>query len=456
MRLLPVDAISKARLSERGLDLELVEGAPDLERWLRVEMRGFHGRRRPEAELARLVRDASYRRTLAVRDRSWPEPAEPIGTTCSWIAPLSVPGAVGHGRALRAPQVAALAIGSVTVAPTHRRRGIARALLEAELRTAHSAGIPLATLTVSEATIYGRYGFAPAVRAVDLRVDARRAGWAGPDPVAEGRGIVRYAPIERLQHDARALFEAARSRTPGQMKADDALWAEVLHVTPTPEDVALAPHLRAIRYDDADGAIQGFALYRADELRDGEDVIPHRNVVTVLHLCAGTDDAYAALWHFLLGLDLIDRVVAPLRSVDEPLRWLLADERAMQVEHEYDHLWLRLLDVRAALEARGYAGRGRFAFHLTDPLGFAPARILLEVDGADARVVEVDAAAPDPAPGTPLVALSVAELSALYLGGVSAQTLARAGRITEGAPGDAALLDALFRSPVVPWLNIGF
>ena len=55
------------------------------------------------------------------------------------------------------------AISMVTVAATHRRRGIARGLLEGELRAAASAGVPMAGLTVTEATIYGRYGFGPAV-----------------------------------------------------------------------------------------------------------------------------------------------------------------------------------------------------------------------------------------------------------------------------------------------------
>lgn len=473
-------------LAGRGLRLGLVDTATeDFERWLRVELRGFHGRRRNAQEVGRLVHGAAHRRTLAVwdeRDRaegpgSEGENPDPVATLSSWIAPLSVPGPepaptvsaddtprpadrpqaeddrggdTGASRADATRDVAAWAISSVTVAPTHRRRGIARGLLESELRAAREAGVPVAMLTVSEATIYGRYGFAPAARAADLRLDTRRAGWRGTDPVAASRGAIRFLPLDVLHRVGRGVFEAARRRTPGQTPVDDALWDEVTCATGSQDDEAAAAELRAVCYETAAGR-EGFALYRVTPTRDEEDFTAHR--ATLRHLCAVTEDAYAALWHFLVDLDLVSRLDAPLRSVDEPLRWLIRDQRALQVTRDYDHLWVRLVDVPAALAARGYRGPARLGFEIADPMGLAPDRVLLDIDEAgigQARAVDV---LPE---DVPAVSLGVAELGALYLGGVSAQTLARAGRLTPRGARAAALLDRAFHSPVAPWLNIWF
>ncbi|MGO4276989.1 GNAT family N-acetyltransferase, partial [Paenibacillus sp. TAF58] len=111
------------------------------------------------------------RRTTAVYDDGMPSPATPVGTVNSWIAPLTVPGGAAVGRDRRSPR---------PVAPTHRRRGIARALLGAELRTAHALGVPLAILTVSESVIYGRWGFGPATFATEWRVRHRPRARVGP------------------------------------------------------------------------------------------------------------------------------------------------------------------------------------------------------------------------------------------------------------------------------------
>jgi hypothetical protein len=52
--------------------------------------------------------------------------------------------------------------------------------------------------------------------------------------------------------------------------------------------------------------------------------------------------------------------------------------------------------------------------------------------------------------------MGVRELSALYLGGVRAADLIRAGRIREHQDGAAAALDLVFHSTRVPWQSIWF
>ena len=130
-----------------------------------------------EKRLAALRASYGYRRVLGVYDDALPaeEPARwPVGTVASWPGELTVPGET---------TLPAWAISSVSVAPTHMGRGIARAMMEGELRTAAALKLPMAMLTVSESTLYERYGFAPAALASDYRIENRRGHWVGPDPV---------------------------------------------------------------------------------------------------------------------------------------------------------------------------------------------------------------------------------------------------------------------------------
>jgi predicted acetyltransferase len=153
-------------------------------------------------------------------------------------------------------------------------------------------------------------------------------------------------------------------------------------------------------------------------------------------------------------MDLVASVTASLRSVDEAVAWQISDFRAARKTQERDHLWTRILDLRAALEARRYGAAGRIVLEVSDPLGFAAGRVLLSTDsGGSASVIPFDEAIPD---GAAALSLSINELSAIYLGGVSAVTLAGAGRITELTPGAAAAADVAFRSAVAPRLSIWF
>src|SRR5207302_9785149 len=84
-------------------------------------------------------------------------------------------------------------------------------------------------------------------------------------------------------------------------------------------------------------------------------------------LVAATAEAYAALWRHLLDVDLMARVSAEMRPVDEPLRFLLADSRQPKTRIE-DGIWLRLVDVPTALAGRRYAAEGRLTLRVRDAL----------------------------------------------------------------------------------------
>jgi predicted acetyltransferase len=438
-RTYPIDTISVDQLTQRGLRLALVDtkDAASFSAWLAAVSRGFHDRHPSHDALAAQLLTRASRRTTGVWDDSGADAATPIATSASRTTELTLPG---HSS------VTGWAISAVSVAPTHRRRGIARAMMEAELRTADALGIPIAILTVSEATIYDRYGFAPAAWAADWTIDTRRATWIGP--TASGR--VHFVSLEQLREVGLALVERVRRDTPGQIEFSGHLWERLLGMHGESKEPDRS--MRFVRYDDSAGQPQGFAVYRVVESPAGMPA----HIVELQYLVAASADAYAGLWRFLLEMDLVAEVRAPLRSIDEPFVWQVADARAARKMSERDHLWTRILDPKAALEARGYGAPGRILLEVEDPLGFAAGRFLLDIGDAGSasvtRLGDADAAADL----TASVALRVNELSALHLGGVSAVTLARAGRITELTPGSAAALDASFRSAVAPWLSIWF
>jgi predicted acetyltransferase len=433
MRGLPIDATSATALEKQGLRFGLVEAAdtPEFTAWLQAVVRGFHSPRLPQEQIAIRVTDFN-RRMVGVWDDTAADAITPVGTSSGWVVDLTVPGKTS---------IPVWAISTVTVAPSHRRKGIARSLVEAELRAAHELGIPAAILTASEASIYTRFGFSPAAMQADWTIDTRRAHWIGRPPAGRVQLVDNDQLREQGGHD---LVERVRLETPGQIFFEKFHWDRLFGIYGDNK----GSDIRVARYDDAAGTPQGLAIYKAVE---GD----HDASIDVRYLVAATDDAYAALWRYLIELDLITSVKATLRPVDEPVQWQISDARAAVKSNETDHLWLRILDVKATLEARRYAESGVFVLEISDELGFADGTWLMSIDNDGIAVVRK----PDAVAGfeeNNRLRMSVADLAAIYLGGVPASLLVRAGRIEELEPGSAAAADASFRSGVTPWLSIWF
>ncbi|MET0303038.1 MAG: GNAT family N-acetyltransferase [Microbacteriaceae bacterium] len=424
-----VDPQSAARLAESGFEARRVAvDGDDFPGWLQSVARGFLDGERSDEQVATSRERSGHRRITGIYDPDSPLKESPVGTIASWLGRLAVPG----GR-----ELASCAISAVTVAQTHHRRGIARAMLEGELRAAQAAGIPMAMLTVSESTLYGRYGFAPAAAAATWRIDTKRASWIGPRPA----GRVDFISRERARELLEPLHRRARSAVPGEIDVNSGAWDFFTGTTPTFENPGAK---RAVQYSDPDGAVRGVAVY---SVRENDDDYT-KSSVSIGFLLAETDDAYAALWRYFIELDLIGEVRAELLSVDEPLLWMISDQRAAVVTVT-DHQYLRVLDVVAALEAREYGSDGALLLDVVDPLGFADGRWLLEVVGGRGTVTRADAT-PD---GAVEVALGVAELSALYLGGVSVATLSAAGRVRTT---DAATASRVLGWHTAPRLSIWY
>lgn len=426
---LPLDQTSAAEVAAVGLEYARVDADGDGFRpFQRAVARGFLGGESTDDEAANSRKTLRTRRLTGVFDRAGSEPEVPVGTIDSWASTLTT----SPGRTTDL-----WSISAVTVAPTHRRRGIARAMIGGELRTAAAAGFALAGLTVTEATIYGRWGFSPAAWASDVVVDARRARWTGP--TAPGR--LDFIPRDSIAERLHAIHERVRVRRPGSVPGWDGRWRGVAGVAPGDKE---AEKVRAAVYRDVDGAERGILVYTLDET---EDYSAHD--LSVRALFADGDDAYAALWRFAIEHDLVGRVKAWLQAPVPPVQWMVADRRAVTATLT-DHHWLRVLDVAGALTSRAYAAPLELIVRVDDPLGFAEGTWAVRID--DAGEAAVDAASADSAVD---VDLTVGALGSLLLGGVRATELASAG-LVRGDARTLAALDAAFAPAATPLLDIWY
>ena len=267
------------------------------------------------------------------------------------------PTVVGVGGAysfeLALPGGAAVPMGSVTevgVAPTHRRRGMLRHIMRAVVDQAVERGEPIAGLTASEATIYRRFGFGAATRFQTLSVDTRRlllaeARSRGTDEGAvDDRGSLRFASADEATTLLPALWARSWRRSPGELGRTPGYWAALDLDTEEDRDGATARFV-VVHVDDA-GDPDGAATYR---LRWGS-FTEEKNLLAIESVIATTDAVESALLRYLLHVDLVTRVEWHAAPVDHPIRWWLADARALSVTLERDHLWLRPLDVARCLE----------------------------------------------------------------------------------------------------------
>jgi predicted acetyltransferase len=423
----PLDAEAVAALAATGLDMRVVANdGEEFESFFAAIARGFLDAV-PTAEQIDDGRDGqSIRRLVGVFDPRGVHRDVPVATVDSWTSELTTQ----PGRT-----VPFWAISGVTVAPTHRRRGIARAMLTGELRAAKDAGYALAGLTVTEATIYGRWGFSPAVYAADWKIDAKRVRWTGPRP--DGR--LDFIDQAEIPDHLDALHARTRLQRPGGVAGWAGQWRRIAGLRPGADE---ARKVRAVTYRDAGGDERGILVYA---LGDGEGY--GRAAFDVRLLLAETDEAGAALWRFALEHDLVGNVTASLQPVDAPVRWMISDQRAASVSVT-DHGWLRVLDVPGALESRTYAGPMDATLEVDDALGLAGGLWRMSVDAQGAASVV-------PADGTPDARVDVGALASLLLGGVRADTLAAAGLVDA----DAAVVRALeraFAPAATPALDIWY
>ncbi|MFG1794596.1 GNAT family N-acetyltransferase [Nocardia sp. NPDC049149] len=298
--------------------------------------------------------------------------------------------------------VDACGIAAVAVAPTHRRRGILRAMYTEQHRRTEADAFPLTIFTASQGSIYGRFGYGPTVRENSVTIDRRFAEFLPTTPNPGGVELVEPgAVIEQVK----TIYDRWRRGTPGVQVRPDASWGPLFADTPAMRGGGT--ELYAFLHPD------GYALYRYHRREQGLQV-------DVVELRAVTSEAHAALWRSLLGLDLVKQVNATL-SDNDPLPYLLTDPRLVRTEGRFDGLWLRVMDVPAALSARAYQCDLDLVLAVTDPFR--------DAGGTFALIVRDGVAECAPTTRTPDVELGIDVLGSLYLGAYPARAFAAANRL---------------------------
>jgi len=366
-------------------------------------------------------RVVEYDRTLITFDEH-----EPVGFAAAFSRELTVPGG----------PLPAACVTMVGVAATHRRRGILSATMDRQLSDIHDRGELIATLWASEASIYGRYGYGPAswrhhttvrVPATALRSDVDR-----------GAGRLRLVAVDVARSALEQVYERNRSERVGMLSRSPAWW-DVR--TGDPESFRHgATSLQYVLHEDPAGEVDGYATYRTK----GE--FGPYGTTGELHLRelhATRTQALAALWGYLLEMDLVRTVDTELDDVASPLPLMV--NNLVGVEQTLrDALWVRLVDVPGALAARTYACDIDVVIAVEDArCQWNTGRYRLR-GGSTGAACERTEDEPD-------LTADVRALGAAYLGGTGLARLAAVGQLTEHRPGALAVATTAFSSDLPPW-----
>jgi predicted acetyltransferase len=393
----------------------------EFEPWMRAIETAFGGHLRPEdVENERKVIEPA--RCLAAFDG-----VDIVGCASSVVFEMTVPGGT----------VPTVGVTGVGVKPTHRRRGVNTALMRRQIDDLRGEGHALAALFASEGGIYGRFGYGLASFAGSIEIETSRSAYVRG---VELDGSFRLLERAEAKESFLSVYDRVRLGRPGAMA-----------MTPDWFDYEFADkhfgeerHFFFAIHEAGDGP-DAYAAYTVKH--DWTQSVP-RSELELYALDALTPSAYASAWRYVLDVDLIQRVTAWDRPTGEPLLHLLQEPRRLNFRVK-DGLWVRLLDVEAALAARRFASPGAVVFEIRD--AFCPwndGRYELEAGPQGASCRRTDRAAG--------LVLTVNELAAAYLGGSSFRGLQRAGRIAEERSGALEMADAMFGWDPPPWCALHF
>ena len=348
-----------------------------------------------------------------------------VGTADAVTSGLTLPGGTIVGHA---------AVTHVGVLPSFTRKGVATDLMRHQLHDVAARGETVATLRASEATIYERYGYGVASSSQTVEVQTARAELR---PGLGAGGPVRLLDAERVWDVLPRIYTENRPSRAGTIDRPDVWWQGVrLRSESSPQPWYVAVH-------GEPGAETGFARYRP--IDTDKWFVSDQRTIAVEDFFAPDTNTYLGLLRFLLGLDLIDRVVFWMLPVDDPLPWLLLDRRAARVTATHDETWLRVVDVEKALSARQYEGHGDVIIAVDDPL-LPDNSISMAVTGGGAEQTD----------RRPQLRVGVAGLAAVLLGGALWRSLAVAGLAHAENPSVLAAAERLFAVREAPHAGFFF
>ena len=344
-----------------------------------------------------------------------------VGGAGAFPFEMTVPGGV-------VPTAGVTVVGTY---PTHRRRGVLRSMMRAQLDDVHERGEPMALLWASEETIYGRFGYGMASFAGEIELPREYSAFARP---LEREGSLRFVDADEALELFPRVWNRVRRGIPGMLARTRNWWElRILFEPPGGGNEGGPKRFVAL---EKDGRPEGYAIYRhKPKWENGVS----NSELEVIEAIAYDGRPTAELWRYLLDIDWAARITASLLPVDHPLFFLLATPRRMRYR-VFDGVWARLVDVGAALSARGYAADGTVVFDVVDE--FCPWNEgRWRLSGGRAKRTTASAQ----------LRCDVSALGSAYLGGFSFSELVRGGRVEELRRGAAARADAMFASTRAPW-----
>ena len=382
--------------------------------WLRSEARSYGNRLDDDPEVLRPHFDLD--RSIAVFDQG-----------------NIVAGAHSHSVEMSIPGTSAIVAGvaNIAVQPTHTRRRLMTRMLNHQIKDIHERGEPLAALFARESVIYRRFGYGIGSFREQWMIDRQYNGYVRQ---YESRGRIVFVDPVDITKEFPEVFRRSTMDRPGVFQRAPHQWERD---SKAPEHSQGGPGgLFHAAYED-DGRVDGYVTYRTSG-----------TTLVVNELMAATKDANIALWRYCFDVDLMSCTEAFRRPVDDPLPWMLADPRRLQ-RSTRDGMWLRLIDVGAALKLRRYMQSDRLVLEVRDELcPWNEGRFELE-GSSEGATCRASSSSPD-------LVLAVSDLASAYLGTVKFSTLSQAGLVDELTPGALLRADRMFAVRLQPWTPTSF
>jgi predicted acetyltransferase len=328
-------------------------------------------------------------------------------------------------------QVKAMGLTIVGVLPTHRRRGYLTGMMRSQIDAARERGECVGVHWATEDTIYGRYGYG--IGSMAAEIDIMRAH-AAPFAPVEAPGQARLVTLAEAEPLVAPVYANVARQSPGMYLRSSAWWQDRLLID-HPWRRQAQGALRCAVWE-TEGRATAYAFYRVNQAFERGSSAGH---IFVVEAMGETPETTHAIWRFLFGIDFVARLKSVYVPLDHPLLTSLAEPRRLNFLVR-DGLWVRLIDVGAALSARGYAIDDALVIDVTD--AFCPwnaGRWRIARSGAEQTTAVAD------------LACDVTALGCVYLGGFTWSQLARSMRVAELRAGAIARADAMFRSDRAPW-----
>ena len=410
--------------------------AEDAERFLAVDLSAFFADPTGQT-LAEATAEIDWERTFGatrVGDSSL------CGVYTAYDMQLTAPGPSGSLR-----QLPMEGLSWVSVHPDHRRRGVLRAMMTHHLRRLHESGVALGGLHAAEVGIYGRFGYG--VSSVEATLElGRGTTLTAPGLEDVARQVeTRFEPVDTDAAAARVhdVHVRAAAATLGSVARPAGMNRAILRDVPAQRR---GEEPRQVMFAALDGQTTGYAVFKRKHA--WTDGVPG-GTVAVDEVAATDPASLLALVRRMVDFDLTASASFNSRGLDDPITWWAGGPRSAKLK-AFDSLWLRLVDLDAALTARGYAGPVDVVLDVVDeqcPWNHRRWRLTADESGR-----ATCAATPDPAD----VRLPVGALAAAYLGARSLAGLSRHGIVEELRPEAVARLSRALRADTEPVGAIGF